>query len=352
MSPIARRLLRALRENAPAAAALGLALLLAGATLASVEARQTTTFRESVEESRWSEEARYAYVVPITRNATIWPENATLPMGEPVYYRTMSDHVPVAFSWNAPAVGEGRADARMVARVVAAYPDGRESWRIEHVLAEAATPDAARGFAIEGVLDLDLLVGQTKHTMDELPPGEARLSWLVETTVAYAVEGPAGPVAGKSVFVMPIQMQDPRFHLPGPDDLVFSRPHASVATRSTEIPVGWGEALASSRVAGLVVAGAALLGATVWAWRREARVAPEDLAWREEHEMHAEWITSCAGAIDPSSFPAPLVEVEDLGALVDAAADGRTRILFDSPRRVYYAVTAHVTYLYARHALR
>lgn len=352
MSPLARRLLRPLRENAPAALALAIAVALAGAALLVTEARRPVTHRETVEESRWSEEAAFSYVVPITRNASAWPGEETLPAGEPVYYRTITDQIPLEFRWRADdaELVRGAAEGSMVARVVALAPDGREFWRIERTLAQARTETPHEDLVLAGALPLDALVAESTRISQQLPPGEARIRWSVEAVVAYAHERADGPAAGKSNFTLPIEAADPRFDLPGPEALEWSRPHATYTTRATERPAGWGAALADVRAIALLGGGLALVAATLWAARERLGHAPAEAAWREEHEEHRDWITPASHPVDPTGFPRPCVDVASLQDLVEAAADARTRVLFDPGRRLYYAVTPQVTYRYARHA--
>lgn len=328
--------------------ALAVALLVLGAWMAASAYARPVTSHATREVSSWGESSSFQYAVPVTRNSTHWPIGTVLPMGQPAYFRTISDTIQVEHAWlpTLPEGARGVAAGTMIVRVEAQDRDGRPYWAIEHALDEATTDDIAAGLALAGVVDLDALVNEVAVLNKEAPFGDGTLNWSVEATIVYALEGAAGGVRGESVDVLPILAADPRFSLPTAEELAWERPHAEVESISSTAPAGWPGVLRSVRSLALLAAGASLLALLGYAAFAGAR----NEGFEREYRRHREWV-SVAGAIpDAARDPAGIVDVSTLEDLVHVAADARTRVLLDARTREFYALLPGVTYRYARHA--
>jgi len=344
------------RPQIAAAGALALVVAIALAASAYTDVREE---RRAQDVAPWSESARYEYAVPVTRNSTHLPIGTVLPMGEPAYFRTVSDEIRLDFAWDAaaPEAARGVAAARMVAQVRAQTTDGRPYWSIEHTLAEATAATLADGLTLQASLDLDALVEELQRVSRELP-ADGIVNWSVRTTVVYAVDIAGRHEQGESLYVLDIDADDPRFVLPTADALAWERPHTERHVVATATQAGWGGVLGSLHVlapgalALVLLALAALVG------------APGD-AFAREHRRYRDWV-SVAAVSDPvagvSSGPrlpgivprndagAPVVDVATLEDLVHIASDARSRVLLDEGTRVFYALLPHATYRYAAHA--
>lgn len=331
-----------LRRHRLALAVLGVLALVAGAWTAASAYAGTREERRTETSTPWAERASYAYAVPITRNSTHLPIGTVLSMGEPAYFRTVSERILVDFAWEALARddAEGVAAATMVVEIRAQTGEGRPYWTIEHTLAQARVASLAEPLALHGELDLDALVSELQTVSRELPPGEGVVNWTVRTTVVYAVDVAGRAEQDEVEFLLPLQVQDPRFVLPGPDALAWERPHAEQRVVSTLTQAGWAGVFGSPPTLVLPALGLALLLAA------GAASAPPRDAFERECRRYRDWV-SVAGSV-----PAPtgtLVDVSSLADLVHVASDARTRVLLDSGSRVFYALLPGVTYRYAGH---
>jgi hypothetical protein len=347
---IAARAADLVRRHRVAAFVLALALLAGGALSLASSYRAVGIALHETTRDRWSEEASYAYVVPVVRNSTHWPVGTQLPMGLPAYYRTVSDSFALSFAWRA-ANASGTASADMALRIVAQTTDGRVYWDIVHPLAQGdAGADGA--LRLDAVLDMDALVAEADRIGKELPIGEGKVVWSVETTVAYAMTADGARDDATSSFVFPITVQDPRFILPAPEAATWEQPHSETRTWTSEHVAGAGGALSDLKGLALLAGGAALLALVAWLALGDPlrTLAARDAAYVREHLRHSEWVTSVPGPIDVSSFPAAVVDVADLETLIETAADARSRVLHDHAQRIYYTVLPNATYRYARHA--
>lgn len=343
-----------LRAHAAAVALVGALLLVAGLASGWSEAHATTTQQQTVERTRWNERAAFDYAVPVTRNSTQWPNGTILPMGMPAYYRTISPTFLVNFSWM-PAnatVERGLADATLALRVRAESPQGRAYWSFEEPL-DARLFAAREPVRLAGLVDLDAMVAQIDRASREMPLGDGHLNLSVVARVAYALDAGGQADAATSEYALPLGFGDPRFTLPDPADARWDKPHATASVQSLVAQQGLEGALASPRVVGLALAGAALLGVALWARRTDPTrgLDPDEAAFRLELERHREFVTMARGAVDPARFPTPIVDTATLDDLVDAAADARARVLLDAASRVYYVVLPTLTYRYAGRAL-
>lgn len=341
------------RDHPAAAVGFALLLLLSGALLGFDAAREPVRERTLVEDVRWTENAAYTYSVPITRNATVWPNGTRLPMGEPAYFRSVTDRIDVDFAWRPSEGARGLAQAGMALHVRAETPSGRVYWAFSQELADAPMAAAEDGLVLNASIDLDALVANVSTIATQLPIGDGRINVTVETVVTYAVTAASREESGSSSYRFPIQLNDPRFVLPAPQDLASARRHSDTRHVVTERPAGWDGALASLPAVGLVLAGVAGVAGTLWAVRsdpaRGAREADEADYLREQ-ERFREWITPSASGVDPGTLPANVVDVPTLEDLVRVSAEARTRVVLDPTSRIYYALLPNVAYRYARHA--
>lgn len=350
---MAANLLDRIRDRPELAALACLALLVAGLVLSASAYAAVETEKTFVRHPRWGEASSYEYAVPVTRNATLWPIGATLPMGEPAYYRTVTDHIDVNFTWTATPTMEGHAHAEMVLRIRAQAPDGRSYWEVQHKLADAATDEPGAGLSLSGRLLLDDIVAQVERLDEELPRSDGTLNWTVETTVVYALHHGARTESGESVHALPIRVSDPRFHFPLPQELVWDRTHEDVESVVTERQAGLAGVFGSLRALGLMATGAVGLGVVVFARRSDPGRGHDgpDRAFLREHERFRDWVTRSAAPIDPRSLPPTVVDVPSLEDLVRLAAEARTRVLLDPVSRIYYGVLPGLVYRYGRHSL-
>lgn len=332
-----------LRRHRLALAVLGVLALVAGAWTAASAYAGTREERRTEATTPWTERASYAYAVPITRNSTHLPIGTVLPMGEPAYFRTVSDRIFVDFAWDAIAAPDaaGVAAATMVVEVRAQTDEARPYWTIEHTLAEGRIASLGEPLALHGALDLDALVAELQTVSRELPPGEGHVNWSVRTTVVYALDVAGRAEQGEVEFVLPLEVEDPRFVLPGADSLAWERPHTEQRVVSTHSQAGWAGIFATPSALALPASGFALLLAA------GAASAPPRDAFEREYRRYRDWV-SVAGNV-----PAPtgsLIDVSTLADLVHVASDARTRVVLDSGSRVFYALLPGVTYRYAAHA--
>lgn len=173
------------RTHRSAVAMLGVALLVAGAWNAHGAYTDTRVSRSVDSERLWTESAAFAYSVPVTRNSTHIPIGTLLPMGQPAYFRTVSDAVLLEYAWSADLLADsgdaarGVAAARMSVRVDAVTSDGRPYWSIEHTLAEDTTHDVREGLALTTRLDLDALFAEYTTVSKELPVGDGVVNWTI-----------------------------------------------------------------------------------------------------------------------------------------------------------------------------
>jgi hypothetical protein len=335
------------RHKRAALLVAGAALLLAGCWSASgaYHAREEARKVESVDP--WTERASFEYSVPVTRNSTHWPIGTRLPMGEPAYFRTISDSIDVTFGWTAdlPEGARGVAAASLAVQVRAQDVEGRPYWSVEHPLDDAVADDARGGVSLAGTIDLDALVQEVDALTDELPPGEGVTNWSVRAKVVYAVEIAGRRDQQEVEYAIPIGANDPRFFLPKPEELAWSSTHAEERTIVSATHAGTAGVLRSGSSLMLLAGGAIaiVLGALL---------APGGAggAFEREYRKYQDWV-SVAGAIpDSARNGAPLVDVGTLEDLVHVASDARTRVLLDSGTREFYALLPGVTYRYAKHA--
>lgn len=332
-----------LRRHRLALAVLGVLALVAGAWTAASAYAGTREERRTETTTPWAERASYAYAVPITRNSTHHPIGTVLPMGEPAYFRTVSDSILVDFTWAAlsDSETEGVAAATMVVEVRAQTDAGRPYWTIEHTLAEGKATSLDQPLTLQGRLDLDALVAELQTVSRELPPGDGFVNWTVRTTVVYALDVAGRAEQDEVEFLLPLEVEDPRFVLPAADALSWERPHAEQRIVATATQAGWGGVFGSPSTLALPLLGLALLVAA------GAASGPARDAFEREYRKYRDWV-SVAGSV-----PAPagsLVDVSSLADLVHVASDARTRVLLDSRSRVFYALLPGVTYRYAAHA--
>lgn len=330
-----------LRRHRLALAVLGVLALVAGAWTAASAYAGTREERRTEAATPWTERASYTYAVPITRNSTHLPIGTVLPMGEPAYFRTVSERILVDFTWDALAAREaaGVAAATMVVEVRAQTDDGRPYWTIEHTLAEGRIASIAEPLALHGELDLDALVAELQTVSRELPPGEGNVNWSVRTTVVYALDVAGRAEQAEVEFLLPLEVEDPRFVLP--DALAWERPHTEQRVVSTLSQAGWAGVFATPSALALPALGAALLLVA------GAGSAPPRDAFEREYRRYRDWV-SVAGNVPPPA--GSLIDVSTLADLVHVASDARTRVVLDSSSRVFYALLPGVAYRYAAHA--
>lgn len=331
-----------LRHRVPLAVAGAIALA-TGAWMAAAAYAAPRTHESIEERVLWTESAAFTYRVPVTRNSTHWPLGTELPMGQPAYFRTVSDSILVSYAWDAhgPERMRGVAAASLVVEVRAQTSDGRPYWSIERPLAEASAPSAAQGIRMEGRLDLDVLVEEASRVSRELPLGEGVIQWTVRATVVHALDLEGAAVQGRTVHELPIEAVDPRFVLPAPEDLGFERAHTEERVTTATAQAGADGVLRSPGPLALAATGGALLAAAT---------AGGSLAtgpFERERRKYRDWVSVAEHVPD---LGAAVVDVGSLEDLVQVASDARTRVLLDAPSRVYYALLPGVTYRYARHA--
>lgn len=344
------QILDVLRASRAALAAAGLALLLGAAWTGASAYTEPRAERSIERELLWTEEASYVYGVPVTRNSTHIPIGTLLPMGQPAYFRTISDALLLEHRWfAAPGVAgiapAGVAAARMSVHVDAVTPDGRPYWSIEHKLAEGTTRDLAAGIALSARLDLDALVAEYAEVDKQLPVSDGHVNWTIRTVVTYAFDLRGRHVEGTVEHVLPFQVQDPRILAPGPEDLAWRTPHTEEQVHVSSAPRGMPGVLSSPRVLGLAGLGLALL-------LLPSTLAPRGDAadaYERERRRYRDWV-STAGGIPATT--GPVVDVHTLEDLVHVASDARTRVLLDPATRVFYALLPSATYRYARHETR
>lgn len=329
------------RHRAPlAVAAVALATLggwlLLGAYMDPVETRSAR------EVAPWSERASFTYAVPVTRNSTHWPVGTILPMGEPAYFRTISDAILVDFDWDAEGEASGVAAADLVVEVRATARDGRTLWVVERPLDSSAVERVAEGITLSGRMDLDALVEEVKRIGLELPMTDGRINWTVRATVLYALDVTGLHQSGESVYLLPVDVADPRFVLPTADALRWEDRHAERVESVRSHPAGWSGVAGALRAQALVVAGAALGGLLSWAGPR--RTEDEDLP--PEHARYRDWVTVARRVPDPERH-GMIVDVSTLQDLVHVANDARTRVVMDAGTRTYYAFLPGATYRFA-----
>lgn len=338
-----------LTRHKAALAVAGIVLLLVGAWTGATAYASPITTRSTVETGSWSESASFSYAVPVTRNSTHWPVGTVLPMGQPAYFRTVSDSILVQHTWT-PRVPEGArgiAASTMVVRVVGEDKAGRPFWTIEHPLAEASTQDIAGGLFLSGVVDLDALVDETSRIGLELPVGDGVLNWSVRTHVVYAIAVDGHDETGESDHILPIIASDPRFMLPAPDALMRETPHVRTQAIETTSIAGAPGVLRSLGTLGALALGALLVVAAGVASVRATRNEGFD----REYRRYREWVSVAGGIPDAARDPATMVDVGSLEDLVHVASDARTRVLLDAQTREFFALLPGVTYRYARHAV-
>lgn len=338
-------LAQTLRRHRRAFALAGVALAFAGVWLAASAYAEPRETRTLVREAGWTERASYAYLVPITRNSTHYPVGSVLGMGEPAYFRTVSDSILVDLTWDAEAVAiRGVAAGRMVVDVRAQSPDGRLYWSIEHTIAEATAHEIGDGLALSGRLDLDTLAAEVESVSKELPLGDGVLNWTIRTNVAYALEANGRHETGEHNFSLPIVVNDPRYVLPRAEALVWEEEHALERVVATSRAAGVPGILSSGKALVFVGLGMATLLVVAWA-------GPSDqtAAFDRELRRYRDFV-SVAGNVPPSL--GTLVEVASLEDLVHVATDARTRVLLDAGTKEFYALLPGVTYRYGKHASR
>lgn len=325
----------------------GLALLLLGTALASAAYHAPVEERTTTRHDAWTERASTTYSVTVTRNSTHWPVGTILPMGQPAYFRTVSDAIQFDHAWAAEAPdARGVAAGTMIAQVRATSADGRQFWSIERTLAEATTSDVAQGLTLSGRLDLDPLVEEVAAVSRELPVGDGTVNWSIRTTVVYAIETGDRREQGTSERVVPILASDPRFILPAPEALAWSEAHGEDAVTIQSHAAGIPGVLGSVRSLALLAVGLAGLVTGAVA----GRAAFRDEGFDRERRKYRDWV-SVADAVPASARDERnTVDVGSLEDLVHVAADARTRVLLDQGTRVFYALLPGVTYRYARHA--
>lgn len=336
-------LAQTLREHRRAFALAGVALALAGVWLAASAYSEPRETRALVREAGWTERASYAYLVPITRNSTHYAVGSVLGMGEPAYFRTVSDSILVDLTWDAEADDiRGVAAGRMVVDVRAQSPDGRLYWSIEHTLAEATARQIGDGLALSGRLDLDALAAEVDSVSKELPLGDGVINWTIRTSVAYAIEANGRHETGEHAFVLPIVANDPRYVLPRAEALVWAEEHAPERAVVSQHAAGVPGVLASGKALALLGFGIAALLVAAWAGPSD-----ETAAFERELRRYRDFV-SVAGNVPPTV--GTLVEVASLQDLVHVATDARTRVLLDSTTKEFFALLPGVTYRYGKHA--
>lgn len=337
-------------------AAVSAALLVLGLVGAHGSYHEVERERHTQEVSRWSEEARFTYEVPVTRNATLWPLNSTLPMGQPAYYRTVSEFIHLQFDWRAKGLADpdGMAQADLALLVRSESRQGRTYWEVEHPLAQAMTGDAAEGIVLRASLNLDNLNEEITRINRELPTSDGRVNWTVRATVAYALRSGEHTEAATARYDFPFVLSDPRVELPKPDEVAWERPHVRTTSSTLEKPAGWPGVLSDLRAQAFTLVGGAGVALALWAGRTDPTrgMTRRELDFRREHEKFEEWVTTASRPVDAQGLPHPIVDVEGLEDLVAVASDARSRVLLDPATRIYYAVLPTMTYRYAKHALR
>lgn len=337
----------ALQRHHRAITALGALLLLVSLWFAASAYAAPVQERHVDSTTRWAESSAFTYRVPVTRNSTHYAVGSEFPMGEPAYFRTVSDAILVNYTWTPssddPALA-GVAAGKLVVRVLAADPDGRPYWRIEHTLAESNAPQATGGLLLSGRVDLDALVEEVNGLMRELPVVEGTVNWSVRATVVYAIDAHGAHEQGERERVLPINAGDPRYVLPGADELTWTDVHTEDRAYSITHAAGvpgvvrqWPALLVAAAAIGLLVAGLS-------AAKDDAEI------FEREFRKFREWVSTAGRIPDRAAEAATTIDVRSLEDLIHVAADARTRVVLDERSRVFYAFLPGVTYRYARHA--
>lgn len=336
-----------IRRHHRAITLVGVTLLLAGAWMLTAAYNVPWEERHVSTMTIWSEHDAFSYRVPVTRNSTHWPIGTELPMGEPAYFRTISDRILVDYSWIAdtPADARGVAAGRLDVQVRAQSADGRPYWSLEHTLAEATAQDVQQGIALSGIVDLDELMNEVSVVSRELPPGDAVVNWSVRAVVTYSIEMGERHEQGQTERILSMSASDPRFVLPRPEELRWDNAHTEESTSVTAHLAGMPGALRSLRGMGLAALGIAAVGLGAWAARTVAQSGFET-----EYRRFRDWVSAAGSVPEGATTAGTLVEVTSLEDLVHVAADARTRVVLDSSSRIFYALLPGVTYRYARHA--
>lgn len=324
----------------------GIVLMIAGSWLAGGAFHEAIETRSVENVAPWTERAAFTYAVPVTRNSTHWPIGTRLPMGEPAYFRTVSDSIDVEFTWDAfgAEMGHGVAAGSLTVQARAQTADGRPYWSVEHALAEVVAQDVQSGLRLSARVDLDALVSEVAALSEELPPGEGTINWSVRANVVYAIDVAGRRDQAQVEFSLPILASDPRFILPPADALRWDSTHAQERISVSSEPAGMANVLRSGKVLGLLGTGAVIfiLGALL-------APATHGSSFEREFKKYREWV-SVAGAVPSSARGSgSIVDVGSLEDLVHVAADARTRVLLDESARIFYALLPGVTYRYARH---
>lgn len=326
----------------------GVATLVVAAWLASTAYSAPVEERALERQTSWTESSAFTYRVPVTRNSTHWPIGTELPMGEPAYFRTVSDSIYVDYAWS-PETGDpharGVAGGRLYVRVVATSYDGRPYWSLDRTLDETTVADATEGLRLSGRVDLDELVNDLAVLQKELPVTEGTVNWSVRANVVYALDVAGAREQGESERLLPIDAGDPRFTLPTADKLRWNEVHAQDRVHSRVHPAGVPGVLASTPALGLAALAATFLVAGV-ALSRPREGEPFD----QEYRRFKDWVSAAGRIPDHSAHPSSTIDVRTLEDLVHVAADARTRVVLDERSRVFYAFLPGATYRYARHA--
>lgn len=327
---------------------VGVALLVLSAWLSSTAYSAPVETTSLERDTAWTEVSSFSYRVPITRNSTHYAPGTELPMGEPAYFRTVSDAILVDYTWHPEtddAAARGVAGGTLTVHVVAVSDDGRPYWSIDETLDESTVANATDGLTLSGRVDLDELVTRMGMLAAEMPFGEGRINWSVEASVVYALEAGGRRDQGESVHLLPIDASDPRFRLPPGDKLAWREEHSQETVRHDVRPAGipgvlaaWKRLLPGGIGLALLVAGVALARPT------------EAEAFDQELRRFREWVSTAGRIPDHSADPGSTIDVRSLEDLIHVAADARTRVVLDERSRVFYAFLPGATYRYARHA--
>lgn len=327
---------------------VGVVLLVLAAWMAAIAYAAPTETTRIDRDIAWTERAAFTYSVPVTRNSTLWPIGTRLPMGEPAYFRTVSDSIDVDYEWmpeSGDPQAQGVAGGRLSVHVVATAYDGRPYWSIDRTLDEATTANATQGLRLSGRVALDELHNDLLVLNSEMPVAEGTINWSVRASVVYAFDAGGRRDQGETERILPITASDPRYVLPEADELRWTEEHSQDRVTTQTKAAGVPGILGAWRPLALGGLGLALLVAGTWFAR-----APDGEPFDRELRRFREWVSTAGRIPDHSADAAATIDVRSLEDLIHVAADARTRVVLDERSRVFYAFLPGATYRYARHA--
>jgi hypothetical protein len=298
--------------------------------------------------SQYTQYGSYTYNVPVTEVNPLYPVGSTLPQGKPAYFTNVAPSVDMIFSYNIDATDTMNIAGDIQTLVVASgtVTDGDNKtnyWEKEFtVKTDSFTLVTPEPVSTEFAVNVPDIQRVARSISDQLNYSDDTTLSVVSRVTYHGTIGDV-PVQNTTEYKVPITVRNDAYYQIPNDGLSAS--YTDSLTKDVVVkkkPTIW--TLAPSSLLFVICAILCLLIATLQ--RHTTKVEPAYIAMLEKQRSYAEFDQSISPGIMPEDHPFIEVNIKTLKALVIAATDMNSRVIFDESTQTYFTISGSVIYTF------